>query len=309
MFVCPSVRPDAPGHRKPNHTARGFTLVELLVVIGIIALLVSILLPALNRARSHAATVQCLSNLRQLGQAQTMYNQEFRHRMIPEVTIGQLWHVVLKPYLGGKVTAKQSKDEMTQDQIFLCPMAPQRVDEGNIGPSVNPFEAYMTQYLTGGNKAFGKVWSSYGINRYMQDPEPSDKAGGKPIPPPAGDWRQGYFHYYYKYDQHIPVNYLTLANTQKYGDIPMYFDSRWRETDPVKNTEDYWRDGTPINSLSAIADVANKRHGKVANVYFADGSARSVPLPELWALQWHAKWVSPLKDPINPRSLPPIPWN
>lgn len=67
---------------------RGFTLVELLVVIGIIAVLIGILLPALNKARAQALSAQCQSNMRQLGQAFIQYGQAFNGYIVPSVVWG-----------------------------------------------------------------------------------------------------------------------------------------------------------------------------------------------------------------------------
>src|SRR5829696_7219974 len=61
--------------------ARAFTLVELLVVIGIIALLISILMPALRKAREQAAGIACSSNQRQLMQAFLMFAQDHGGRL------------------------------------------------------------------------------------------------------------------------------------------------------------------------------------------------------------------------------------
>jgi prepilin-type N-terminal cleavage/methylation domain-containing protein/prepilin-type processing-associated H-X9-DG protein len=66
----------------PALAKRGFTLVELLVVIGIIALLLSILLPALSRAREASKATKCLSNVRQMGMAAMMYADE-NHGYLP----------------------------------------------------------------------------------------------------------------------------------------------------------------------------------------------------------------------------------
>ena len=94
-----------PGH--PARRAAGFTLVELLVVIGIIALLISILLPSLGKARQTAKASVCLSNLRQVGLAYQMYAQDNKGYLpfIKNPTWNDpnnvYWFRALTKYMGG----------------------------------------------------------------------------------------------------------------------------------------------------------------------------------------------------------------
>lgn len=79
---------------RPSRATRArpaFTLVELLVVIGIIAVLIAILLPAINSARKSAYTAQCASNLRQIGMAMRLYLEAHKQRFPPWHPNGGLW--------------------------------------------------------------------------------------------------------------------------------------------------------------------------------------------------------------------------
>ena len=161
-----------PGRQPHRSRSDGFTLVELLVVIGIIALLAAILVPALNRAREISRRAVCLSNIRQLTTAWLMYANEHHGRLCclsgdpnwlegeshenpqawvdPRLIIpnGELW-----PYL-------------RNFSVYLCPNDP------------NLFHASPNGPVSGGR------YVSYNLNFLLCPPQQFVFMGGPTIPPP-----------------------------------------------------------------------------------------------------------------------------
>jgi prepilin-type N-terminal cleavage/methylation domain-containing protein/prepilin-type processing-associated H-X9-DG protein len=99
---------------------RAFTLIELLVVIAIIALLMGILMPALNRARGQGRAVACLSNLKQLGLALQMYADAY-NGLFPRSMNDVKWPLVFMPFLGEG--AKKVQD-YRKVKVYQCPSFP-----------------------------------------------------------------------------------------------------------------------------------------------------------------------------------------
>ena len=103
------------------HRRRGFTLIELLVVIAIIALLMGILMPALQRVRKQARTVYCLSSLKQIGIAMTAFAFD-NEDIIPRALDHKVkWLLVFMPYLG---TEYSHATDYREVDIYQCPSFP-----------------------------------------------------------------------------------------------------------------------------------------------------------------------------------------
>jgi len=140
------------GHHR---SSRGFTLIELLVVISIIALLVAILLPALGSARRAAMTIQCLANVRTLGQELTFYAADHKE-LLPLAQ--QLYKTQ------GVVASGQTNRDWAWPEAF---------GQMNVGNYLTPNKDELScpEFITVfGKKFMTGVETNYGLNhRYMYD--------------------------------------------------------------------------------------------------------------------------------------------
>src|SRR6266542_358389 len=145
-------------HNANSRGDHGFTLVELLVVISVIAILAALLLPALAKAKASAQSAACKSNLRQLGIALNMYLGDYRKYPGPIMYedgstfeanfLSSSWSYPLNAYLPGQAspnTAEGDYREYAHPSVFTCPAVPKQW-VSTLAGSNNGGWAYVSGY-------------------------------------------------------------------------------------------------------------------------------------------------------------------
>lgn len=228
--------------------ARGFTLVELLVVIAIVGLLVSILLPAMAKAREAARSTVCLSNVRQIGEAMFMYSTANKGWVPREGTMGLTpatlrerlpWPAALRPYLDERIgTASDPNDQFANAPHYRCPG---RRDKQPIHYMNNGF-FFVARGVVHPQAAGGQV-------QYRRGPTQVDRH----------PW---------------PAQTLYLSETNE--DPAAVLLNQWLaqgNTDlSLGQFYDIWQAGH-ITSGSGIERITSTRHGNGSSTLFLDGHA------------------------------------
>ncbi len=245
-----------------------FTLVELLVVVSLITLLIGMLLPGLGKSRKAARAIECLSNQRQLQQAQINYSDSNAGRTKNlSHGFGNYWHHSLASYLGDdkyRTNSNLGQWRFAPMSVLACPEA--RQDPVSAPGNID----HLWSWGGGGQGAYGaNLWMYPKYAEYDAD-----------FRFPDGDF------------------FASFHDVPSPSATPLYGDSNWVGgwPDDVDFPPPNPATGPPPNLYTGLfvheigyfmGRWTIDRHDSGINVVLVDGSARKVTLEGLWQLRWH----------------------
>lgn len=246
---------------------KAFTLIELLVVVSVIAILLSVLVPSLNKARNAAKALICQSNLKQVGSFLLMAAMDNKDRFFPESSSNSTqyrgWISQLYPYWKGS------------EKIFHCPMT--RLDHADLW-----FQSSDLKYFVSPNDPgtiIPGTQRSYNLNNWVLNP--SKETGNVDGFPAQWYWRKRVLPSSFRADI-IPL-IGDAAGQSANGAWPQETDYP-TSTDTIAHNEE-------IRQTGGMKRVFMNRHRDGWTIWaFLDGSARKVGVKELYAIKWHRNY-------------------